>query len=178
MTHRTPKHAILPAAFLLLTIPQLTHAQSAPLSGLFAREALSGADAQLACFRAETAKLRAGEGSAAAMAAPAATLITPQSSVPEASAPLAPKSAPAEFAPLAKEIPKSRTVAIRSTVKTARGYTRFTLENGEVWEQIEPARVRLGKGAPDELLIKRRSFGSFIARVNGKRPSFKVRRVA
>ena len=51
--------------------------------------------------------------------------------------------------------PKERTVAITgATPYGANGYTRFTLENGEVWDQIERARVRLGRGSPDVLVIK------------------------
>ena len=44
---------------MLAAAPQLASAQtSASLSGLFACEALTDSDAELACFRAETAKLR------------------------------------------------------------------------------------------------------------------------
>lgn len=170
MTHRISKHAIFPAALFLIAAPQIAAAQSGPLSGLYACEVMSDSKAQLSCFLRETMKLRAAEESAADIITPQQTLITPLPSVAE------PK-----FAPLAKEkakSAKSQTVAIRSTSKTAKGYTRFTLENGEVWEQIESARVRLGKSDTDALTIKRKSFGSFIGTVNGKRPSFRVRRVA
>ncbi|MEP3655246.1 MAG: hypothetical protein ABJO36_10155 [Litorimonas sp.] len=74
--------------------------------------------------------------------------------------------------------PKERTVAIRSaTVTPGSGYIRFTLENGEVWRQSAPARIRMGKGSPDVLVIKKASFGSFIGKVNGKSPSFRMKRV-
>lgn len=166
MTKHKTKYAFISAIGLLFAGTGYAQAQTAPsLSGLFACEAVTGQAAQLSCFRAETAKLRAA-GGAAPLAAPLAT--------PE------PARTP-EFAPLPKEevkAPKSRTLAIVSAqVAGGKGYTRFTLENGEVWQQIESARIRLGKENPDTLTIKRASFGSFIGRVNDKRPSFRVRRV-
>lgn len=172
------KPVICMTAAALLAAPQLAVAQSAPsLSDLFACEAITEADDQLACFRRETAKLRNVD-------APPAPIAVPQSAAPQPPAPysLSAPTPPAEpeFAPLKKKeakAPKSRTLAIRSTSTAANGYVRFTLENGEVWQQIEKERVRLGRGDPDTLTIKRKSFGSFLGTVNGKRPSFRLRRV-
>jgi len=60
----------------------------------------------------------------------------------------------------------------------SRGYLRFYLENGQVWDQTQPARVRhLGQESPDMLVIKNAAMGSFLARVNGKAPKMRVRRV-
>ena len=167
-----PQLTILSALCLDLALPQIASAQSTLLSGLYACEGLSGEAAQLSCFKAETAKLRAGEGSGAVLTAPRDPAAAPQAAVQNSAEP--------EFAPLAKDKPKgakSQTVAIRSTSTNGNGYVRFTLENGEVWQQIEKARVRLGKGDSDALTIKRKSLGSFMGTVNDKRPSFRVRRV-
>lgn len=166
------------AAMLLL--PATATAQDTPaLDGLFACEAIADAAEQLACFRTETTKLRAPS-------APIPSPVPPRNVTPPpvmASPPPTPqKAAEPEFAPLPKEkseakAPKSRTLAIQSTSRNAKGNLRFTLENGEVWLQIERARLRFGDDAPDMLTIKRRSFGSFTATVNGKRPSFRIRRI-
>ena len=174
MTQAKPRHTILPAILLTFAVPQFAHAQAtSSLSGLYACEALTTPDAQLSCFRAETAKLRAGEGLAPVLSPPVAAP-APRVSAPTPRAP--------EFAPLATskdkaKAPKERTMAIRSVSTLSNGYARFTLENGEVWQQIEKARLRMGKGSPDSLTLKRKSFGSFIGTMNGKRPSFRVRRV-
>ena len=177
------------AVVLMIGLPHLAQAQTVPsLSGLYACETLTTPDAQLACFRAETAKLRAGAGAGVAAPLPA-PVMAPRKSLAAPQAPtsaVAPAIAPAalkapEFAPLPEtsaKAPKTRSMTIVSTANDAKGYVRFTLENGEVWQQIEKARVRLGRAeGPDALTIKKKSFGSFLATVNGKRPSFKVRRV-
>ena len=161
------KFALWLVAPVLLVMPHFAAAQS-QYSGLFACEAVTNKDKQLACFLRETAKLRA---------------VTPPA-VPETAPPppVIEKPAPpqAEFAPLPSDKPKSaksQIVAIQSTTRTAKGYIRFTLENGEVWQQTEKAYVRLGRNDPDMLTIKRKSMGSFIATVNEKRPSFRIKRV-
>ena len=165
------KSIIWLAAPLLLAMPTLATAQSqSSLSGLYGCEAITHKDDQLACFLRETAKLRA-------VNAPVAL-----ESVPVPTPPVIEKPAPpqVEFAPLPSDKPKaakSQTVAIQSTSRTAKGYIRFTLANGEVWQQIEKAYVRLGRGDPDMLTIKRKSMGSFIATVNEKRPSFRIKRI-
>lgn len=173
MTLPQKKYAVLPSLLVMLAIPHIAWAQSsASLSGLYACETLTDKDAQLTCFLTETAKLRAAETSGTSVAVPAGPVAVETQSVPAPAAP--------EFAPLPEKnakAPKSRTMAIRNATTTANGNVRFTLENGEVWLQIEKARVRLGKGSPDSLTIKRKSFGSFIGTVNGKRPSFRARRV-
>lgn len=160
----------------VLAVPSLATAQSSQsLSGLFACEALANKDEQLACFLTETAKLRTVDAPAAPMPTPKEAPTIPRVPIPATAAPTAP-----EFAPLPEKkakATKSRTLAIRSAAPGAKGYLRFTLDNGEVWQQIEPARVRLGRAEPDMLTIKRKSFGSFLGTVNGKRPSFRLRRV-
>ena len=176
MSFTTPKLCLTLVVTAALTAPSLAAAQSTqPLSGLFACEALTNKDDQLACFLTETAKLRAVDTPAAPMAAPEEAPVIPRVPSTATVTPTAP-----EFAPLPEKTakaPKSRTMAIRSAAPGAKGYLRFTLENGEVWQQIEPARVRLGRADPDMLTIKRKSFGSFLGNVNGKRPSFRVRRI-
>lgn len=71
-----------------------------------------------------------------------------------------------------------RSLEIVSTKKFgALKYVRFTLANGEVWQQNESAYVRLGKtDQPDMLVLKPKSFG-YRARINDKNPTFRVKRI-
>jgi len=169
MTFLIPKSAIGLIGLLLLAIPTPATAQSS-LSGLYACEAITNKDQQLTCFLRETAKLRAVNAPAAPK-----TVTPPPPPVIQKAAPPQP-----EFAPLPSDKPKaakSQTVAIQSITRTAKGYVRFTLANGEVWQQTEKAYVRLGRSDPDMLTIKRKSMGSFLATVNDKRPSFRIKRI-
>ena len=173
MLFSSSKSAIGLMVPLLLAMPSLAAAKTS-LSGLYACAAVTNKEAQLACFLRETAKLREGDTPAAPKS------VTPPPPPPLPAVIQKPASLQPRFEPLTSDKPKaptSQTVAIQSTSKTARGYVRFTLENGEVWQQIEGGRVRLGTGSPDMLTIKRRSLGGLHARVNGKRPSIRVRRI-
>ena len=202
MTFSNIKFGILFAAIGALTAPQLASAQSAaPLSGFYACEALTTQDAQLSCFLAETAKLRAGDVSgdvlpaaplpSASLAAPPAvsvgnlvaekeSLAVQQQSLAAEKEQLALektrlKVEQKRVAALEKNVeakanpPKERTVAIVGTSKVGlANYVRFTLENGEVWQQKESGRFRLGKGSSNTLTIKRGALGSTRAKVNDK----------
>ena len=179
MTHKIRTQlSILSAVGVIIAMPQMGSTQSSnPLTDLYACEAVANKDAQLACFRTETAKLRGGETPVRAPAISAAPVISAEPLVVEK------ETAPAfneafEAKPKTVKAPKERTSVIRSTeTYGANGYIRFTLDNGEVWQQIESARLRLGKGSPDELMIKKASLGSFRASVNDRRPSFRVKRI-
>lgn len=181
MTFSHIKSSLVFTAILLSAAPQLASAQSAsPLSGLYACEALAAKDAQLACFRAETAKLRAAETPADKPAVKNNEISAPETAPKTEKVVEKPRVDESEkFIPLKKDTtPKTRILTIRSTATYgANGYVRFTLENGEVWQQIESARIRLGKANPDKLTIKKASLGSFRGRVNDRRPSFRVKRI-
>ena len=193
MRYSKPKLFLLPAMFVMLAASQIAAAQSSlPLSGLYACEALSSKDAQLSCFIAETAKLRAAEGTGDLVAVEKESLAELEAAklaaaekeraadmklaeLKEAEATLAKK----ELAVETKiNPPKEQTLAVRSTSRFgASKFYRFTLENGEVWQQAEAAYVRVGKGNPDQLVMKRRAMGSYTARVNGKAPSFRIKKI-
>jgi len=169
--HSTFKQALLPAVILLMAVPQIASAQSssqssAPLSGLYACEALTQKEAQLTCFLTETAKLRAAESSGDVIAVEKETFAEIKKAEVE------------KHEKIKANPPKRRTLAIKSaSAYGPNGYMRFTLENGEVWLQKESGRVRLGRAEPDMLTIKRASFGSFLARVNDKGGSIRVKQV-
>ncbi len=76
------------------------------------------------------------------------------------------------------ESPKVRSFPIQSTSTRTNGYLMFTLDNGQVWIQTQPAKVRhLGKADPDMLVIRKAALGSYLARVNDKGPRIRIKRV-
>lgn len=202
-------------AVLMMGAPQMAAAQSSPeLTGLMACQAISNAEAQLACFQIETTKLRGGSRP---FSDPVAPPVLPSPVVPVVPAPavsetdrlaLERDSLAAEKARLkaeearldaekdrlaaeqkrlsaekkdaeAKTKRQPRNLAIASTSRFGPNrYIRFTLENGEVWQQTETASVRLGKSdGPDMLELKPKSFGSYIGQVNGKSRRFRVKQI-
>jgi hypothetical protein len=177
MVHAPKKPILAAAAAALFALPQIAAAQSAaPLSGLYACEAIAQSDAQLACFRAETAKLRAAETTGDIVALEKETFAEIKKEEAKAAEKELTELKAAEE--IRKNPPKQRSLAIQSAeTYGANGYIRFTLENGEVWRQVESGRVRLSKGGGDVLTIKRKSLGSSLGRVNDKRPSFRIKRV-
>jgi hypothetical protein len=168
---------------ILTTFSQTAQAQSPEahsaktLSGLYACEAISAPMEQLACFKRETALLRTGEtsGEFVTIDKAAAKEIEKDSfgfNIPKL------KLFGGKSEGKKSESLKELSLAIKRTSKTARGYIRFYLENGQVWEQTQAGYVgRLGKKDPDMLLIKNAAFGSFRARVNEKGPLVRVRRI-
>lgn len=215
----TSKLSLLSAAALMLGAPQMASAQSASaLSGLYACEGISDISAQLACFRAETAKLRAADPSVSStpsvssspslsstsLSSTSGAVIERKSltAAPVARAPSSsslPAAQPAEikqaeitkpvlkesedenFGFTKKEPPKeieSRTLTVASTERWGPSrLIRFTMENGEVWQQTDAKSIRVGKGNPDVISIKKARLGSFVARLNDKKPAFRVKRL-
>ena len=184
MTHLSnTKYFLLPAMVLMSAAPQLAFAQSSdPLSALYACEALAANDAQLACFRAETAKLRGAKPSTDNLGVRSTVkpvVNSDNSLAVEKTAEDSRIDDSQKFIPLKKNVElKTRKLNIKSTTTHgANRYIRFILENGEVWQQGETARLRLGKGDPDVLTIKKVKFGGTRGRVNDKSPSFRLKRI-
>jgi len=190
MTFSVTKFSVYSAAALMFAAPNLAAAQTASsLSGLYACEVMADKDAQLACFLAETAKLRGAERAEPVVQMDKksldAPLVNSAPAVPSQSEALAEKPAMAETKTETKKDKKKkakatkiRSLAIRSASKYGnKGYVRFTLENGEVWRQTQPGRVRLGGASPDILTIRKASFGSFLARVNGTGTGIRIKQV-
>ncbi len=80
------------------------------------------------------------------------------------------------------ETPKIKEIeaTIAKTQTFAYKKTRFFLENGQVWEQIDSERVRIPKirnGNIPTVVIQKASLGSFMLRVNGKGVGIRVKRV-
>lgn len=189
MTHLSKvKYSLLSGIIILAAAPQIAAAQSSVTASDFYRcEALADKDAQLSCFLAETAKLRAAEPTAAA---PLAVEKTSVSQIPQAGIQQAEIKAPEAATPEVKQaeikqakakVPQTsntRKLPIASTSTFGRyKFVRFTLENGEVWKQTERDRVRLGHEEPDILTIKRGAVGGAFARVNDKGTWIRVKQV-
>lgn len=194
MTHLSKvKYSLLSGIIILAAAPQFAAAQSSVTASDFYRcEALADKDAQLSCFLAETAKLRAAEPNAAA---PITVDKTSVSQIPQAGIQEAEIKAPEAATPEVKQaeirqaeikqakakVPQTsntRKLPIASTSTFGRyKFVRFTLENGEVWKQTERDRVRLGHEEPDILTIKRGAVGGAFARVNDKGTWIRVKQV-
>lgn len=173
-----PLSVVILASLIAASHPPAAQAQTAQtLTGLYACESISEPMEQLACFKRETALLRAGESSGefVTIDKQAVKEIEKESfgfNIPKLNI-FNKKEGEKK-----SETPKQHAFAIKRTSKTAKGYVRFYLENGQIWDQTESGYVgRLGKKDPDMIVIKSGAFGSFRARVNEKGPRIKVRRV-
>jgi len=180
---------LLPVVIFTAAVPTAALAQSSnALSGLYACETVTDKNAQLDCFLRETAKLRGAEAPANAAPAKVSGINKTIAETPLA-LPAQPKAVEktAEtavvdeeaFIPIPKDTtPKKRTLTIESTTTYGRNkYVRFHMKNGEVWQQIEAGYIRLGRGNPDKLTLKKASLGSFLGRVNDKGNTFRIKRV-
>ena len=171
MTNFSKTKYIVPIILLIAT-PQVAAAQSsAPLTGLYACEAISKKKAQLSCFLKETAKLRAAETSGDIVAVDKERFTEiKKAEVKELEV--------EEYEKKKAETNKNQRLAIRGARRFGGSrFFRFTLENGEVWQQTEAGHVRLGKGNPDILTIQRTSFGGHIGKVNDKAPAIRIKKV-
>lgn len=153
-------------------------AQDAPLAKVYACAGLAKADERLACYDAAVAGLKQAEvtGGVAVVSREQVAEASEQSfgfRKPEA-ADIA--RAAGIAVPKAAEQPDNVQVTIATAAKRGDGKYRFTLDNGQVWDQIEIEKVdRLG-ALPLKAEIKAAALGSFLMRIDGGR-SIRVRRV-
>ena len=154
-------------------------AQEAPLSKVYACAGISGAQERLACFDAAVAGLKQAEASGGV------TVVTPEQKAAAAkqSFGFAEGGAAAQKAQAAAvgaapppEQPDVVTVKIIEAVKARDNRHRFTLDNGQVWEQVETDKVQGIKTLPATAEIRKASLGSFMMKINDGR-SIRVRRV-
>ena len=168
--------------FILLTAAVLAagaaFAQESPLAKVYACAGLPKADERPACYGAAIAGLKQAEatGGVAVVSREQVTEESEQAFVfkmPEA-ADIA--RAAGIAVPSAPEQPDDVQVSIASAAKRADGKYRFTLDNRQVWEQIEIEKIdRLG-ALPLKAEIKAAALGSFLMRIEGGR-SIRVRRL-
>lgn len=72
------------------------------------------------------------------------------------------------------------TLEIRKTAEFGYKRTRFFMDNGQVWEQVDDKKVRVPKVRNDKAntaAISKAALGSYLLRVNGKGTAIRVRRV-
>ena len=164
------------STLLLCLLCALPCAAAEPLAGLLACRSIADSAARLACFDRETAALAsvpaaalpaaatAPTATAPAAAAPAATpapaptpALSPQQSFGLSGSPIAAKeeTAPGRPAKLAKI--ESRVVGLSLT---GNGRTVFTLENSQVWRQLDSDGDMLEK-LGDVATISRGMLGSY-----------------
>jgi hypothetical protein len=149
-----------------------------PLAKVYACAGLPKADERLACYDAAVAGLKQAEatGGVAVVSREQVTEASEQAfgfKKPEA-ADIA--RAAGIAVPNAPEQPDDVQVTIASAAKRADGKYRFTLDNRQVWEQIETEKTdRLG-ALPLKAEIKAAALGSFMMRIEGGR-SIRVRRL-
>jgi hypothetical protein len=93
-----------------------------------------------------------------------------------------PLTAPLVAAPSAKTqsavppLPEKVSLAVKSVSTGSDGKMKFTMENGQIWRQVDAEKVRnLGKG-PWTAEIRKAAMGSFMLTINGGR-SVRVQRV-
>lgn len=154
-------------------------AQETPLAKVYACAGIAGAQERLACFDAAVAGLKTAEAKGSV------TVVTPEQKAAAAkqSFGFADGGAAAQKAQAAavgaappSEQPDVVTVKIVEAVKARDNRHRFTLDNGQVWEQVETDKVSGLKPLPASAEIRKASLGSFMMKINDGR-SIRVRRV-
>ncbi|MBI1339230.1 hypothetical protein GC169_03315 [bacterium] len=185
------------AALVASTAALAQQPRQTPLDGVFACTGVADASARLACFDQAAAALKAAEGAGEftavtrsqieeverdtfGMKAPSVAALAP----PPRAAPAAPAaSAPAgESAAAARPEPAPQPERLdRVTLNVAKIFTDragklvITMENGQVWRQVDSERVRrLGKG-PWVAQIRRAALGSYLLNLDD-RAAIRVRR--
>ena len=172
-------HYLIP--FIVLSCPAL--AQQAPIEKVYACVDVLEASARHACFDALIPELkRARTGS---IAIPTTPMVKLQQQTAELDAPKAPPSPltapvvpPTNRAAMAPAPSVDRiTLAVKAISIGADGRTRFTMENGQVWKQVDTTRLRnLGSG-PWTAEIRKAALGSYLLTVNKSGAAVRVERV-
>ncbi len=120
------------------------------------------------CFDALVPELKkAGEAEFGAVAAPKPSPLTAPVATAETPKPKA--------APTPSETEKV-SLPVKSMSRSTDGKLRFTMENGQVWKQIDSTTLRNIGQAPWTAEIRKASFGSFLLSLNGGR-AVRVERV-
>ena len=127
-----------------------------PLEGVLACRAVTDSAARLACFDRETAALERAPASSAAPQ-PAATVLDAQQSFGVIGSPMAASEGTAGARPAELAKLEGHIVALALTGK---GRTLFTLDNTQVWRQLESDGDVLAK-LGDSATISRGVLGSY-----------------
>jgi len=162
-------------AFLTVTIMGSAAAQTAPLDKVYACASITKADERLACYDAAISGLKQAEASGG-------VAVVSKEQIAEAEKQSFGLAAPSlasvakNAAPAAAPDPLDRVdVTIASVTKRPNGLLRFTLNDGQVWEEYDNSFGRLS-GTPLEAEIRKGALGGFMMKV-GDKPLVRVRRV-
>ncbi len=148
---------IFAALVPIIAAPAL--AQEALHKKVYACAQMADAGQRHSCFDALVPELKkAGESQFGATPAPKTSALT--APVVTAENPKAPKqTTPSE--------PDKVSLSVKSMLRSTDGKLRFTMENGQVWKQIDTTMLRNVGEAPWTAEIRKASFGSFLLSLNG-----------
>ena len=74
-----------------------------------------------------------------------------------------------------EQIKQEEAVVVTDISKTASKKLTITLENGQVWRQVDSKTIRLGVG--DAVVLRSKSLGSFMLSKEGSNRSIRVKRL-
>lgn len=164
---------------------QPAFAQDAPLDKVYACAAKTDNAERLACYDAAVAGLKQAQtsGGVAVVARSqieaaekeAFGLSQPSLSELARSANKMPATPGAAAAPPPQELDRV-TMTVKALERRPDGTYRFTMENGQVWEQIDGNELGKTLRAPVTAEIKKGAIGSYMLKV-GDRASVRVRRI-
>jgi hypothetical protein len=151
---------------MLLSAPAF--AQQGLPAQVYACAGIEEANRRHACFDALVPELKkAGAGPVSLGSTPQSALTAPVLSASEAKA----------IASASKEVsPDKASFTVTAVTKAADGKHRFTMENGQIWRQLDTVKLRnLGAG-PWAAEIRKASLGSFLLTID-KSAAVRVERV-
>jgi len=168
--------AFIVAAAVLLAAG-IAQAQESPLAKVYACSGIEKGDERLACYDAAIASLRRAEASGGLAVVSAEQVAEAERQAfglgPATLADVTRNAAPTAAPKM--EAPDTLQVTIASAVKRPGGGLRFTMDNGQVWDEIDTSLGRL-TGLPATAEIRKGAFGSFMLKV-GDKPVTRVKRV-
>lgn len=148
---------IFAALIPIITAPAV--AQEALHKRVYACAQMADAGQRHSCFDALVPELKkAGESQFGAPATPKTSPLT---------APVVTAEAPKTSKPAAPSEPEKVNLPVKSMSRSTDGKLRFTMENGQVWKQIDTTTLRNIGEAPWTAEIRKASFGSFLLSLNG-----------
>ena len=156
--------------FMLLSAPAF--AQQGLPAQVYACANIEDAGQRHACFDALVPELKKAGGAPVAKAPPVAAARSPLT---------APVLSPAEAA-VAKAAPKGNDIdevrlAVKAIDEGRDGKYRFSMENGQLWRQLDTVKLRnLGRG-PWQVEIRKAAMGSYMLTVDGQRAAVRVERM-
>ncbi len=176
-------------AVVLFAAPSF--AQEAPLTKVYACADIADGAARLACFDGAVASLKQAQASGGvavvsraqiekaekeAFGLPTPSLSELARSTAAAASPVANSTAAATAPAPAPQALDNIILTITSLKKLPNGTYRFTMDNGQVWQQIDTYDLGTLTKTPMTAEIRKASVGSFMLKAGG-RTAVRVRRI-